>query len=67
MGSLCIGVNLHAAVNKIDQGCHGNATIGSFCIHVNLHATVNNTKAISVAMKTQQWVSFALMLTYMQL
>jgi len=54
MGSLCIGVNLHAAVNKIDQGCHGNATIGSFCIHVNLHATVNNTKAISVTMEMQQ-------------
>jgi hypothetical protein len=30
-------------------------------IGVNLYAAVNNTKAISVAMETQQWVPLALL------
>jgi len=41
--------------------------MGSLCIDVNLYVAVSNTKAISVAMETQQWVPSVLMLTHMQL
>jgi len=37
----------------------------SLCIDVNLYVAVKNTKAISVAMETQQWVPYVLMLTRM--
>jgi hypothetical protein len=33
-------------------------------IVVDLHVAVNNTKPFSVAMKTQQWVTFALLSKY---
>jgi hypothetical protein len=31
----------------------------SLCIDVNLYVAINKTKAISVAMETQQWVPLA--------
>jgi len=50
---------------KSDQRRHVNATMGSLCIDVNLYVAVNNTRAISVAMETQQCVPSVLMLTCM--
>lgn len=38
--------------------------MGSVCIDDNLYAAVNNTKAISAAMETQQWVPLAQLQRY---
>jgi hypothetical protein len=38
--------------------------MGSLCIDVKLYVAVNNTKAISVAMETQQRVPLALLQRY---
>jgi hypothetical protein len=44
--------------------CHGNAIMRSIFIVVDLHVAVNYIKLLSVATKTQQWASFALLLSY---
>ena len=36
----------------------------SLCIAANLHIAVNNMKLLTVAMGIQEWVTFALLLSY---
>jgi hypothetical protein len=43
---------------------YGNATMLLICIVVDFHVSVNNIKPLSFAMKTQQWVFFALLSSY---
>jgi hypothetical protein len=43
---------------------YGKATMPFICIVVDFHVSVNNIKALSVAMKTQQCVFFALLSSY---
>jgi hypothetical protein len=36
----------------------------SLCIVANLHIAVNNIKLLTVAMGMQEWITFALLLSY---
>jgi hypothetical protein len=44
--------------------CHGKATMRSPCIVFHLHVTVNNINLVNVAIQIQQWMHFALLLSY---
>jgi hypothetical protein len=44
--------------------CHGEAKTLHRCLTVDLPVAVNNTKPLSVATETQEWVPFALLSNY---